>query len=386
MLYSTTIILCGFDIDCIIFLFLIFFPNNGENFSTDVSVHIIFHPLLHYRSQPYLGWRSQTSLNNLDSSGNSSSTGTTTTKYLSAAERLALSMPQHKLSKTTSVDSTQIRPTVHQPISTNNINKASNIKGPTTQQPTSKNHMVSSNVNNSTDDIDNSGAGSSGGGCDIHSSIKEVTSAIVHYCSERAPRSISPRLSSTTNSNLVDGSHQSGRSSTYGSTSENLATRRAGSPRRPQLWLESSFVGSRPIDDSPETPGLPSLSSPLQVTSRPPTAPPTLSSPPRLPSTKSVTSAAPSSRSLPGAQSASTSSSSRGHHIPTIPTRTLASSSVECNSSTGLDVLAEPSSSSTAPATPPTRPNTEALQRLTKQYYSSAATDFVVSCGESHFG
>ena len=344
----------------------------------------------HCRSQPYLGWRSQTSLNNLDSnSTTSNSTATTGSKYLSAAERLALSMPQHKLtSKTpaTSVNSQQ--PTTHQPTSSSNSIVRSNE--PTTQQPTSSNKMVNNgnrNVNSSTDDINNSGNTGGVVGCDIHSSIKEVTSAIVHYCSERAPRSISPRLSSTTNSNLVDVTHL-GKSSTYGSTSENLASRRAGSPRRPQLWLESSFVGSRPIDDSPETPSLPPMVSPLQPISRPPTAPPALSSPPRASSSKSLQSAAPSSKSLPSAvcaQPASTSSSSSyrgslgnsqtpGTSLPPVP-KDESKEEQQCSS---------PTNSSTAP--PPSRPNTEALQRLTMQYYTNTPTDYPISCGESQAG
>ena len=210
----------------------------------------MLHESLCFRSQPYLGWRSQTSLNNLDGSG--STTGsTTTTKYLSAAERLALSMPAHKLlAKSTSVDPT---PTTKQPTS---IIRHTSVSQPTTEQPKATTKLVAKSSTNSIDDV--SGNNNTGGGCDIHSSIKEVTSAIVHYCSERAPRSLSPRPPPGSMSH----------SSTSSSTAQTTSTRRSNSPRRPQLWLESSFVGSRPIDDSPETPGLPPIPSPLQPSSR----------------------------------------------------------------------------------------------------------------------
>ncbi|KAG8230923.1 hypothetical protein J437_LFUL002955 [Ladona fulva] len=59
---------------------------------------------------------------------------------------------------------------------------------------------------------------------DVRSSITEVTSAIVHYVSERVP----------------------------GEGGKSPSTGRPNSPRQ-LCWLESSFVGSRPID-SPQTP------------------------------------------------------------------------------------------------------------------------------------
>ena len=157
--------------------------------------------------------------------------------------------------------------------------------------------MVNKSVNNSSDELHN-GASGGGGGCDIHSSIKEVTSAIVHYCSERAPRSISPRP------NNDDGSRKS---STYGSTSENLAMRRSASPRKAQLWLESSFVGSRPIDDSPETPGLPPIP-PIQsggrgsLTIPPTTLPSAPTAQPELIGTSPISGAQPT---LPSSSSSS---------------------------------------------------------------------------------
>lgn len=77
---------------------------------------------------------------------------------------------------------------------------------------------------------------------EIQSSIKEVTSAIVHYVSALRPPE-----------NGAQGTVKS-----YGSgagSSPRLDGRRSASPRGSQrlCWLESSFVGTRP-PESPETP------------------------------------------------------------------------------------------------------------------------------------
>ncbi|BET01328.1 chromosome 9 open reading frame 172 [Nesidiocoris tenuis] len=70
---------------------------------------------------------------------------------------------------------------------------------------------------------------------EVHSSIKEVTSAIVHYVSgSRADDRLSPAL----------GRH-------YDNSSSRSASPRGSNSRL--CWLESSFVGNKPID-VPETP------------------------------------------------------------------------------------------------------------------------------------
>ncbi|CAB3371480.1 Hypothetical predicted protein [Cloeon dipterum] len=126
--------------------------------------------------QPYLGWRSQEKLlaNN------------TPTYYRSPAERLA---------------ATTTKPPLPNPAFNIQPPHAANAAPTSTPQTTPNN-------------------------AEVRSSIKEVTSAIVHYVNEknlspaRPGRSPSPRGSKT------------------------------------RLWVESSFVGSRPIDQ-PETPSMP---------------------------------------------------------------------------------------------------------------------------------
>lgn len=68
---------------------------------------------------------------------------------------------------------------------------------------------------------------------EIQSSIKEVTSAIVHYVSDAHSRLQGPNDASRL-------PPPSGRS-------------RSASPSQRFCWLESSFVGTRPLD-SPQTP------------------------------------------------------------------------------------------------------------------------------------
>lgn len=150
-------------------------------------------------------------------------------------------MPLHKLTKSTSVEQTDApsKPPL-----------AVTSSQPTTKQPTagqrhlttsSQRHLAPSSADSS-DDVRTPG-------CDIHSSIKEVTSAIVHYCTER--RVPSPRLATSRHSSSSD----IGRSPRTSSSD----VRRTVSPR--PVWVESSFVGSRPIDASPEATELPALPS-----------------------------------------------------------------------------------------------------------------------------
>ncbi|XP_018018847.1 mucin-5AC-like [Hyalella azteca] len=204
------------------------------------------------RSQPYLGWRSQTSL-----SGESG-------RYLGAAERLALTMPPHKLlTKSCSVDQSPKSTYQASPLpNTSTIRQDDSDYGgiPTTKQPTSSTSYrqptsattrqptrstTSSTPVLSISDHHSSSEDLKPPGCDIHSSIKEVTSAIVHYCTERYPRASSPRGGPG-----GTGDRRSPRHS-------NSDLRRSGSPR--PVWVESSFVGSRPPDASPEATELPPL-------------------------------------------------------------------------------------------------------------------------------
>lgn len=157
------------------------------------------------RQQPYLGWRSNTSLTSLGGSQSSLSGNA----YLSPAERLALTLCQTK----------QNEPVV--------IQKDSSTVAPSSQFEANTTVHEISNDNDTTNVISPKIYSDRSQVADVHSSIKEVTSAIVHYCKEtESPRS-SPRSSPN-------------------------AFNRESSPRR-RVWVESSFVGSRPIT-SPETP------------------------------------------------------------------------------------------------------------------------------------
>ncbi|XP_045125744.1 uncharacterized protein LOC123513007 isoform X3 [Portunus trituberculatus] len=160
-----------------------------------------------YTRQPYLGWRSQTSLANL---AGSQSSLTSTGSYLTAADRLALGITAYSQRFVKPTPSTQDK---------ENSSSEANAAAPKSEN------------------LEQNDTGSTNGSiklqvptdvADVHSSIKEVTSAIVHYCNESTP---SPRASPR-GSPRPDG--------------------RAPSPRR-LVWVESSFVGSRPIT-SPETP------------------------------------------------------------------------------------------------------------------------------------
>lgn len=160
-----------------------------------------------YTRQPYLGWRSQTSLSNL---AGSQSSLTSTGSYLTAADRLALGITAYSQRFVKPTPSTQDK---------ENSSSEANAAAPKRENP-EQNDTGSTNGSIKLQvptDV-----------ADVHSSIKEVTSAIVHYCNETTP---SPRASPR-GSPRPDG--------------------RAPSPRR-LVWVESSFVGSRPIT-SPETP------------------------------------------------------------------------------------------------------------------------------------
>ncbi|XP_063871457.1 mucin-17-like isoform X3 [Scylla paramamosain] len=160
-----------------------------------------------YTRQPYLGWRSQTSLANL---AGSQSSLTSTGSYLTAADRLALGITAYSQRFVKPTPSTQDK---------ENSSSEANAAAPKPENP-EQNDTGSTNGSIKLQvptDV-----------ADVHSSIKEVTSAIVHYCNESTP---SPRASPR-GSPRPDG--------------------RAPSPRR-LVWVESSFVGSRPIT-SPETP------------------------------------------------------------------------------------------------------------------------------------
>lgn len=168
-----------------------------------------------YSRQPYLGWRSNTSLTSLGGSQSS----LTANAYLSPAERLALSLLQSKKQDAPIEDSTtatespiQSESSLPAQAAPVDSSSASQTARPLLERPPQQ-------------------------VADVHSSIKEVTSAIVHYCKETSSPRPSPR------------------------TSPNPANRDS-SPRR-FVWVESSFVGSRPIN-SPETPttGNTSLTSP----------------------------------------------------------------------------------------------------------------------------
>lgn len=163
-----------------------------------------------YVRQPYLGWRSQTSLASLAGGGSQSSL-TNTGSYLTAADRLALGI--------TSYSQRFIKPSVSAQDKENSSAQANTVT--TKSDNAGINEEASTNGNIKLQvptDV-----------ADVHSSIKEVTSAIVHYCNESTP---SPRASPR-GSPRPEGP-------------------RAPSPRR-LVWVESSFVGSRPIT-SPETP------------------------------------------------------------------------------------------------------------------------------------
>ncbi|KAK4299974.1 hypothetical protein Pmani_027794 [Petrolisthes manimaculis] len=162
--------------------------------------------------QPYLGWRSQTSLASL---AGSQSSLTSSGSYLTAADRLALGI--------TAYSQRFVKQQPQQTTAQDKENCAAEA-----------NSVESSEVRNQSE------GGTNGiqlqvppDVVDVHSSIKEVTSAIVHYCNESTP---SPRASPR-GSPRPEG--------------------RAPSPRR-LVWVESSFVGSRPIT-SPETPTSSSL-------------------------------------------------------------------------------------------------------------------------------
>ncbi|XP_071523355.1 uncharacterized protein [Panulirus ornatus] len=160
-----------------------------------------------YTRQPYLGWRSQTSLASL---AGSQSSLTNTGSYLTAADRLALGITSYS------------QRFVKQPVNTQDKENSSAEANAATPKSDSEEQNNEGNTNGNIKlqvptDV-----------ADVHSSIKEVTSAIVHYCNESTP---SPRASPR-GSPRPDG--------------------RAPSPRR-LVWVESSFVGSRPIT-SPETP------------------------------------------------------------------------------------------------------------------------------------
>ncbi|XP_069159539.1 mucin-19 isoform X5 [Procambarus clarkii] len=160
-----------------------------------------------YTRQPYLGWRSQTSLASL---AGSQSSLTNTGSYLTAADRLALGITAYSQRFVKSAANTQDK---------ENSSAEANAAMP---KPESEEQNDTGSTNGSIKlqvptDV-----------ADVHSSIKEVTSAIVHYCNESTP---SPRASPR-GSPRPEG--------------------RAPSPRR-LVWVESSFVGSRPIT-SPETP------------------------------------------------------------------------------------------------------------------------------------
>lgn len=150
---------------------------------------------------PYLGWRSQDKLNVAASGG--------TTTYQTAAERLA-----QTLKKTTS---------------TENIGSSEETK------PGELNGQEES---------------------DVQSSIRQVTSAIVHYVTENATPSEEPAKSlidpaKVLHVNIVDPSpciEDTGR-----------ATSRSPSPRRQKcLWVESSFVGAEIPSEKTKSPAKPS--------------------------------------------------------------------------------------------------------------------------------
>lgn len=153
-----------------------------------------------YSRQPYLGWRSQTSLASL---AGSQSSLTNSGSYLTAAERLALgiSTVSHKYAKITGEKE-------------NDSSEANTTK---TEKEVDASDLETARVTE---------AGAKPEVSDVHSSIKEVTSAIVHYCTENSPKP-SPRSSPR-------------------------IEQRPPSPRK-LVWVESSFVGTRPIT-SPETP------------------------------------------------------------------------------------------------------------------------------------
>ncbi|KAK8727318.1 hypothetical protein OTU49_009813, partial [Cherax quadricarinatus] len=160
-----------------------------------------------YTRQPYLGWRSQTSLASL---AGSQSSLTNTGSYLTAADRLALGITAYSQRFVKSAANTQDK---------ENSSAEANVAAPLKPDSEDQNDKGSTNgsIKLQVPDV-----------ADVHSSIKEVTSAIVHYCNESTP---SPRASPR-GSPRPEG--------------------RAPSPRR-LVWVESSFVGSRPIT-SPETP------------------------------------------------------------------------------------------------------------------------------------
>ena len=163
-----------------------------------------------YGRQPYMGWRSQTSLSGSQSA---LSAAPAATGYLTAAERLALSIQAAK----------------------KEAGEAEKEVSSPGQQPRAEERTAN-------------------GESDVQSSIKEVTSAIVHYCKDSSPSPrVSPRGSVSPNpvrhSPSTNGLPQ--RISPVPRSSPRSSPRPA-SPRK-LVWLESSFVGSRPIT-SPETP------------------------------------------------------------------------------------------------------------------------------------